>query len=455
MGRGIASPLSWCLGFHVVLTEVVSLNYTGAMNVASSYSALGVLGYSCIGIVLSVVLIIASIWRPVLPANAVLPIVAGVVGSGCTVVLLMQGLTDLPHGARLASYAGAVLSVELLFYLILGRLRELPIARVKEVIVASALISAALVPLYRVPNRYLMLIGIALFLLCSLLLCFRIPCGCVTGGEVSPKKRCVRFPGKILFGVALIVVSFAFSQSQLYFEEVGIVTAVIALTKIVALIIFACILLAVHDLGYARSLKTTVMLIASALVFFLQGDSTLFAYALMATGYSLFELVEYMALADLASSSTVPPLRIFAVVNLVVNGCYALGSALGLFFDGVSVEKSIVASILLVLLVYVAVWHFTEERVNDFFAGELPASVEEESSRQFERETEVARRYRLTSREQEILDLYARGRSAVFIAEQLSISPATVRSHVKHIYEKCLVHSRQELLSLIDGQALE
>nr|WP_237563980.1 LuxR C-terminal-related transcriptional regulator [Adlercreutzia caecimuris] len=114
-----------------------------------------------------------------------------------------------------------------------------------------------------------------------------------------------------------------------------------------------------------------------------------------------------------------------------------------------------VASILLVLLVYVAVWHFTEERVNDFFAGELPASAEEEGSRQFEREAEVARRYRLTSREQEILDLYARGRSAVFIAEQLSISPATVRSHVKHIYEKCLVHSRQELLSLIDGQALE
>ena len=67
----------------------------------------------------------------------------------------------------------------------------------------------------------------------------------------------------------------------------------------------------------------------------------------------------------------------------------------------------------------------------------------------FERRVaELADAHRLTAREHEIVLLLARGRSASFIAEELVCSPATVRTHMKNIYVKLDVHSKQEIISL-------
>ncbi len=55
----------------------------------------------------------------------------------------------------------------------------------------------------------------------------------------------------------------------------------------------------------------------------------------------------------------------------------------------------------------------------------------------------------LTPREVEILGLIAMGRSAKYIAEELLISHNTTRTHIKHVYEKLNIHSKQELLDLV------
>ena len=41
------------------------------------------------------------------------------------------------------------------------------------------------------------------------------------------------------------------------------------------------------------------------------------------------------------------------------------------------------------------------------------------------------------------------GRSAKYIAEELTISHNTTRTHIKHVYEKLNIHSKQELLDLV------
>ena len=60
----------------------------------------------------------------------------------------------------------------------------------------------------------------------------------------------------------------------------------------------------------------------------------------------------------------------------------------------------------------------------------------------------------LTTREAEILLLTARGHSSTFIAEQLFISASTVRFHQQNIYRKLNVHSRQELLALVNEEGV-
>ena len=51
---------------------------------------------------------------------------------------------------------------------------------------------------------------------------------------------------------------------------------------------------------------------------------------------------------------------------------------------------------------------------------------------------------KLTAREEEILDHLAKGFVTKEIADKLAISPATVRFHLRHIYDKLHVHSRVE-----------
>lgn len=56
----------------------------------------------------------------------------------------------------------------------------------------------------------------------------------------------------------------------------------------------------------------------------------------------------------------------------------------------------------------------------------------------------------LSMREAEILDYLSKGRSQPYIRDELVLSKNTVASHVKHIYRKLDVHSRQELLDLFE-----
>ena len=58
----------------------------------------------------------------------------------------------------------------------------------------------------------------------------------------------------------------------------------------------------------------------------------------------------------------------------------------------------------------------------------------------------------LTPRETDVFLLLARGRSVPFIAEALSLSPSTVKGHVRHLYAKLGVSNKQELLDLVDKE---
>lgn len=67
----------------------------------------------------------------------------------------------------------------------------------------------------------------------------------------------------------------------------------------------------------------------------------------------------------------------------------------------------------------------------------------------------LATRYRLTKREFDVLVLILGARSVPAIAKVLFVSENTVRSHIKNLYQKLGVHSRQELLDLMADISLE
>ena len=58
----------------------------------------------------------------------------------------------------------------------------------------------------------------------------------------------------------------------------------------------------------------------------------------------------------------------------------------------------------------------------------------------------------LSNRENEILQLLAKGLLYKEIADQLSISVSTVRQHIHHIYEKLHVQNRTEAINKVFGR---
>ncbi|BAK45819.1 DNA-binding HTH domain-containing protein [Eggerthella sp. YY7918] len=57
----------------------------------------------------------------------------------------------------------------------------------------------------------------------------------------------------------------------------------------------------------------------------------------------------------------------------------------------------------------------------------------------------------LSDRETEIIALILTGMNAKSIAQHLTISENTAKSHIQHIYTKLEIHSKQELLMLANN----
>ncbi len=80
--------------------------------------------------------------------------------------------------------------------------------------------------------------------------------------------------------------------------------------------------------------------------------------------------------------------------------------------------------------------------------GVARPSIEEELTGRCEG---LARAHALTPRETEILQLLGRGHGTTYISQELLISDSTVRTHVKNLYRKLGISSREELISLVDS----
>lgn len=67
--------------------------------------------------------------------------------------------------------------------------------------------------------------------------------------------------------------------------------------------------------------------------------------------------------------------------------------------------------------------------------------------------SEIGKKYGLTGRELEVLGYLVRGRSQPYIRDALCLSQNTVASHARSIYRKLGVHSKQELLDILESRS--
>uniref|UniRef100_A0A7C9JDR8 DNA-binding response regulator n=1 Tax=Muribaculaceae bacterium Z82 TaxID=2304548 RepID=A0A7C9JDR8_9BACT len=112
-------------------------------------------------------------------------------------------------------------------------------------------------------------------------------------------------------------------------------------------------------------------------------------------------------------------------------------------------------SLLAVLAVVVATTILLSERDlssrwgANFLSGGMDSAAAIRKQELADRCAEISRQYKLSAREEEVLLLLAQHKTVGIIERELLIANGTAKAHVRHIYQKLNIHTRNELFDLL------
>lgn len=176
--------------------------------------------------------------------------------------------------------------------------------------------------------------------------------------------------------------------------------------------------------------------------------------------YALFFVFTYIMLCQLSYRFGVNPLLLFGTTYAAIKGAEWVMRIIAVSaWETSSNTFVLLCAIAMVLLLIGFLWT-TDPKTSEETWGMKPknkSSLSEQLALEslVDKCARMARSFGLTRREEEILMLLSQGHTIAEIEEELVISRATVKSHVQHTYEKCGVHSKQELLELIESYNLQ
>lgn len=194
--------------------------------------------------------------------------------------------------------------------------------------------------------------------------------------------------------------------------------------------------------------RIAVLVMAGAVLLSIaQMDRTLMFQEIALAGFICLKMVFWSLFAVISHTSKMSPITIFCFGE----GCLTAGLFIGnqinpvLGLEFANATAALTLTILLITFIFV----LTERRMYAMMQ-EQEDDDEPRHQRFRARCEEVAATYKLSRRETEVFTLFARGRSSSRIADDLYVSSGTVSTHLRNIYRKLDVHSRQELLDLIE-----
>lgn len=222
----------------------------------------------------------------------------------------------------------------------------------------------------------------------------------------------------------------------------------------------AIIMLGIAGISIASKDKASIfkmfpwllVLLIAAFALFLADEAAFFPSFIMATGISsLLEILLIMYFGILTSKGYVTPAIAFAFSGAFVRAGIAAGNTWAVGYEhapDLAFAFTPETCLALMCMLAVLLVPLVRQEFNIVALTAAPptkAEIDEICS-------EVSKEFSLSCRESEILILIARGYTTNNMAEKLVISPYTVNTHVRHIYEKMQIHKRSELLNYLNMQ---
>jgi DNA-binding CsgD family transcriptional regulator len=168
--------------------------------------------------------------------------------------------------------------------------------------------------------------------------------------------------------------------------------------------------------------------------------------------FVLWTCVIFLATIDLKTTAGIQKLRL-GMAWLISGGFLAAVFStlfLGPFYDTLDFQDTLIVLITGALfIIIIALFVSIRFDLVSLLFPNIAFKEKLDSSSLENRCKLLGEHYRLTGREVEVLMLLAEGRNEPYIAEALTVSRTTAKTHIKHIYQKINVSSRQELLDFL------
>lgn len=179
-------------------------------------------------------------------------------------------------------------------------------------------------------------------------------------------------------------------------------------------------------------------------------------FDLALVGILLFLVYAVVLLCAITEKTDSHAYRAFSLLMIAYfGGCIAgrMVSALAMFAGVVSHDVVVLSSVLAALMAMLFCLRngFMPKQLIALFDPDRTSGENGLTDGQAARLAQISEQRNLGNREQEVLGLLLRQKTASEIATEMTIANGTAKSHIRHVYKKLGVHSREELFELFEG----
>lgn len=260
-------------------------------------------------------------------------------------------------------------------------------------------------------------------------------------------------------GVAVIVFSFvtALLLGRFAGNQSALVTSAFLAARgvevVISIIVLALVMYAGKSFNFSQLWRILLIVLAVDMLCQAAIPQYTIIRCVESSAWDLLVLFSWLTFADIARHATIPAPLVFGVGWACYTAPFATGTAIAALAPLGSMSVATTVALMFALLLTSAFCLELRDQDTKWIFAELSGepTVEPANYRDVDQKcADLGTQYGLTPRELEIMQLLCKGRTKAYIAEKLYLTENTVKSHVKHIYAKLDVHSKQELLNLVE-----
>lgn len=178
----------------------------------------------------------------------------------------------------------------------------------------------------------------------------------------------------------------------------------------------------------------------------------------VSAGYTAQSILIMLIMANICYRYKVSAIWLFGIERAVRQVSMWLGRVVASGVYGLEVlggNGEFVVSLLTTIAIIAATTILFSERElssrwgANFLEGGIDAAATIRKQKLADRCADIAQEYKLSTREEEVLLLLAQKKTVGIIERELFIANGTAKAHVRHVYKKLDIHTRQELFDLL------